>query len=90
MMDVDGRTRVSLGSFRQGTGLDLFDNAGKPRVFLLTAKEGPGLTFGDADGNRMALSVPDTIDLKDESRSKRPATSLLMIDKENTVIWKAP
>ena len=85
----------SFGKDAQGkntgaSALKLFDAEGNLRVELGAFKSGPSLDFDDADGYTAILGTRDITTPRTRGQNKTSAASLLLLDKDNKVIWSAP
>lgn len=93
MVGREGGLRARLGVEANGnTVLDLNDEKGKPHAVLSVAsKGGPSLLLYDRTGRGGVLLGEGTIPLSDVGIvEERPAGSLVLLNKDGKVAWRAP
>ena len=89
----DGVIRVRLGVENNGTAfLDLRDEKAQSRgVFLINSAGSPTLMVIDPNGRGGAMLGQGDIPLSDVGIvENRPAGSLIFLNKEGKVVWRAP
>ncbi len=89
--DSDGATRAALGKKDESWVLQLAD-AHRGRAQLAVGSDGaPSLKFSDETGIvRAALGHTSLTTTLTGAIERRPASSLVLLDKDGTVVWKAP
>jgi len=74
-----------------GAGLILSDKHGMDRVIMRVSTNGEAsLTLSDENRPRAVLGQTDLESKQTGTVEKRPASSLVLFDKEGKAIWKAP
>jgi hypothetical protein len=90
LYDTQGRERLCLFLPADEPGLLLEDQRGNHRAEFAALEDGPVLRLEDADGNAAILGATQLEAPGTATTAKRRAASLVMLDKEKKVIWKAP
>lgn len=103
--DERGAQELTLGSSKLGGLITIFDQKGLPSMMLMskllmftgelgknsTAYLGPGrLRISDDAGYAATLGTEDLVKPKTGETNKTSAASLVLLDKEGNVIWRAP
>lgn len=93
LIDKDGNIRMAVGMKPEGSpSINLYDKTQTNRAVLATLPDGsPALVLFNKAGETQALlgsSFPMRI--HPEDIETRPASSLVLFDKDGKVIWKAP
>lgn len=88
----DKKMRSIVGVGVVGPALDLGDADGRSRASLKLAADGsPTLTLYDEDKKpRTILGHADLVTTRTGTVDRRPASSVVLFDKEGKVIWQAP
>jgi hypothetical protein len=89
----DGQSSLLLKADGEGAaGLRLFDKRWKIRASLATWPDGsPFLQLSDRDGkDRALLGYTETMVTTTGEIIKRPESSLILMNGDHTVIWRAP
>jgi len=92
LYDQNGKPRAGLGVLADGTpGLALHDQNGKERLLLNVTTNGPSLILQDENSKARAVLGQTVLEVKATGTvEQRPASSLVLFDKDGKVIWKAP
>lgn len=85
---VERKHSISMAAFRSGTRLSL-STGGKTRVQMWGTEEARVTVYDDL-GARAVLGQIDLEETKTGIVEKRPASSLVLFDKDDKVIWSAP
>jgi hypothetical protein len=93
LIDAHGPRRVSLIAKKDGPELAFLDQGETPRAVLVAGGKGPTLRLFDIHGFSATLGVAE-LDVPGlpsfPLKELRSAASLVMRDRENNVLWKAP
>lgn len=83
---------AALGTDAQGTHLSLSDRDGRSRLWVTVDPQGePSLNLFDQAGKLRAVLGSATLrDVRSGINEKIPASSLVLFDKSEKVIWSAP
>ena len=98
---VFAKTRAGLGVNKDGAGLTLLDETGKPRAMLSMGKDGAGLALGDETGKKRAGLAVDKdgprLALGDETGKARAGLTvskdgprLALSDENGKTLWSQP
>ena len=93
LIDEDGNIRMAVGMKPEGSpSLNLYDKTQTNRAVLATLPDGsPALVLFNKAGETQALLGSNfPMRIHPEDITTRPASSLVLFDKEGKVIWKAP
>ncbi len=91
LLDQNGKRRAVLSTLVDGRpGLLLADQNEKGRLLLGVDTSGPSLVLRDENQNRAMLGHAALEGKTAGTVEQRPASSLVLFDKDGTVIWKAP
>ncbi len=93
LIDKDGNIRMAVGMTPQDTpSLNLYDKTLTNRAVLATLPDGsPALVLFDKAGETRALLGSNfPMRMHPEEIEIRPASSLVLFDKDGKVTWKAP
>jgi len=90
--DKDGKRRAGLTtSAAGGPDLKLSDKDGKPRAILGLSGDGePSLILSDENRSLAWFGHAGLANTRAGTVEKRPASALVLYDKEGKVLWKAP
>jgi hypothetical protein len=89
--DKSGKPRASLGNNGDATYLAFYDNTGKiTRVALSTTGNYASLRFNDEAGKMRAVLGNADLKLASGSTEHREASSLVLLNEQGNVLWKAP
>lgn len=87
--DKTGKPRVTLGNAGEATYLAFYDKTGKTtRVALSTTGDNASLRLDDESGKMRA--VLGNVKLATGSTEHREASSLVLLNEQESVVWKAP
>ncbi len=91
LADENGKARAGLGVAADGTpGLFLTDQNGKTRAELSVGTSGPSLVLRDENRDRAVLGHTALETKAIGTVEQRPASSLVLFDKNGKVIWRVP
>lgn len=93
LLDKDGNIRMAVGMKPGGSpSLNLYDKTQTNRAVLATLPDGsPALVlFNKAGETRALLGSNFPMRMHPEEIETRPASSLVMFDKDGKIVWKAP
>lgn len=93
LIDTDGNIRMAVGMKTDGSpSLNLYDKSQTNRAVLATLPDGsPALVLFNKAGETQALLGSNfPLRMEPEDTMSRPASSLVLFDKDGKVIWKAP
>jgi hypothetical protein len=91
LSDQNEKVRAGLGVLADGApGLFLSDQNEKVRAGLMVDTSGPSLVLRDENRNRAVLGHAALEATATGTVEQRPASSLVLFDKDGKVIWKAP
>jgi hypothetical protein len=93
LISRDGKSSLLLKADAAGTaGLRLFDRQWKTRASLSTWPDGsPFLQLADRDGRERALlGYSEFVPTSSGEIIRRPESSLILLNGDRTVIWRAP
>jgi len=93
LIDKDGNIRMAVGMKPGGSpSLNLYDKTQTNRAVLATLPDGsPALVLFDKAGETRALLGSNfPMRMHPEEIETRPASSLVLFDKDGKVTWKAP
>jgi hypothetical protein len=89
--DKTGKPRASLGNIGDATYLAIYDNTGKTtRVALSTTGNYASLRFNDEAGKMRAVLGNGDLKLANGSTEHREVSSLVLLNEQGNVLWKAP
>jgi hypothetical protein len=91
-IDKNGKRRAGLTTSAAGSpDLKLSDKDGKPRAILGVSVEGePSLILSDENRALAWFGHAGLVNTRMGTVENRPASSLVLFDKEGKVLWKAP
>jgi hypothetical protein len=95
LVDAKGNERASLVSDNSGAVfLVMYDKAGKSRVNLSVANDGPALTFFDPSGQARAIlgstaAVPSHVN-DNGIAEVAPPSSLVLFDRQGKLLFRTP
>ena len=93
LISRDGKSSLSLKADAEGaTSLRLFDKQWKARASLSTWPDGsPFLQLADRDGkDRALLGYTELTATNAGEIIRRPEASLILLNSDRTVVWRAP
>ena len=93
LISRDGKSSLLLKADAAGTaGLRLFDKQWKTRASLATWPDGsPFLQLADRDGRERALlGYTELVPTSTGEIIRRPESSLILMNGDRTVLWRAP
>lgn len=93
LIDKDGNIRMAVGMKPEGSpSLNLYDKTQTNRAVLATLPDGsPALVLFNKAGETQALLGSNfPMKMHTEDIMTRPASSLVLFDKDGKVVWKAP
>jgi len=89
--DKAGKARANLATAGEGAALRFYDKAGTPRAGLVAVAEGAALRLYDKAGkSRAALGNFDLELPATAATEHRAESSLVLLNQEGRVLWKAP
>ncbi len=89
--DKKGKPRASLGNSGDATFLAFYDKTGKTtRVALSTTGDNASLRLNDEAGKMRAVLGNWALKLATGSTEHREASSLVLLNEQGNVLWKAP
>ena len=89
--DNSGKPRASLGNAGDTTYLAFYDKTGKiTRVALSSTGDNASLRLNDKDGKMRAVLGNADLKLTTGSTEHREASSLVLLNEQGNVLWKAP
>jgi hypothetical protein len=91
-IDKNGKRRAGLTTSATGSpDLKLSDKNGKPRAILGVSVDGePSLILADENRSLAWFGHAGLENTRTGTVEKRPASALVLYDKEGKVLWKAP
>ncbi len=91
LLDQNEKPRLALAVGTDGTPhLALFDQNKKPRLALDVGTSGPSVVLGDQNRDRAVLGHTELEGKATGTVEQRPASSLVLFDRDGKVIWRAP
>ncbi len=92
LFDQSGKVRAALGVLADGSpGLSLADLNDKERIGLRVGTNGPSLVLRDENLNNRAVLGHTALEATATGTvEQRPASSLVLSDRDGKVIWKVP
>lgn len=89
--DKTGKPRATLGNAGDATYLALYDQTGKTtRVALSTTGNNASLRLNDEAGRMRAVLGNEGLKLPTGSTEPRETSSLVLLNQQGNVMWKAP
>jgi hypothetical protein len=89
--DKKGKPRASLGNSGDATFLAFYDKTGKTtRVALSTTGDNASLRLNDEAGKMRAVLGNWALKLANGPTEHREASSLVLLNEQGNVLWKAP
>jgi len=89
LFDYAGNPRVALGNLGQNLpSLEL--NSDGTSAQLLVSMDGPYLKLEDQEGFASMLGTSSSVDARSGVSHRRPAASLVLVGKNQKVLWSAP
>jgi hypothetical protein len=86
LLDSNGKLRAALAALEDGPKLILADKDEKVR----TAIHESNLELSDAEGHQAIIGSTDLVTRGKGVATKTSAASVVLSDKDNKVLWKAP
>jgi len=83
-----GGTAGKESAMLWNTGVSIFGKGGSFRVEL--GEEGPSLDLKDNEGYSTTLGRTDLVALASDRKERTPAASLVLLGKDQKVLWSAP
>lgn len=92
LLDSNEKLRISLSTLRDTPELTFYDQNGKARAWLTLGSDGsPKFSLHDQAGNeRATLGHAELESTRTGGVEQRPASSLVLFDKDGKVMWRAP
>jgi hypothetical protein len=88
--DTVGKARMSLLDLAEGCSLDFMNGNKNPLLSLGTLQGEPSLKVSDTQGFSSVLGTIELETPADGTKTSRSAASLVLLDRAQHIIWKAP
>ena len=100
LFDAAGNQTAGLAGVEGGASLVLSEGAGRylsiqesimqPGLILHATKQGSGFILGDKEGFQTVVGNTDLVTPRTGETHKTSAASVMLLDKDQNVIWSAP